>query len=129
MKNFIQPGRALTVAAPTGGVSSGDVVIVGALIGIATTDAVAGADIEIDCEGVYQVSKKVDDVFAVGDLVYWDATPGEATVTATGNTVLGIAVQAATGPATAVRVKLLPVHGAASAAALAALDARVTALE
>lgn len=129
MKNYFQPGRALTVVAPEGGVSSGDVVIVGSIVGIATTDALAGADVEIETEGVFSLPKKTGDVFTVGALVYWDAIPGEATVTATGNTVLGIAVQAAAGPAGTVRVKLLPVHGAASAAALAALDARVTALE
>ena len=34
-KNFIQPGRVVTLVAPTGGVLSGQAVQVGALFGIA----------------------------------------------------------------------------------------------
>jgi predicted RecA/RadA family phage recombinase len=58
MKNFVQPGEwGLTVIAPTGGVVSGQVVIVGSIIGIASTTQPAGAEVEIRCEGVYDLSK------------------------------------------------------------------------
>lgn len=39
MKNYIQEGRMITVAAPAGSVTSGDGVIVGSLFGIATEAA------------------------------------------------------------------------------------------
>jgi hypothetical protein len=41
-KNFIQPGRVVTLVAPTGGVLSGQAVQVGALFGIAAYDALGG---------------------------------------------------------------------------------------
>ena len=44
-KNYIQPGHTITVAAPTGGVLSGDGVLIGTLFGIAQYDAVEGADV------------------------------------------------------------------------------------
>ena len=42
MKTFIQNGDVITVTAPTGGVASGDGVIVDSLFGIAAYDAPAG---------------------------------------------------------------------------------------
>jgi predicted RecA/RadA family phage recombinase len=39
MKNLIQPGDAITVTAPTGGISSGDRIVIGNLFGICATDA------------------------------------------------------------------------------------------
>lgn len=113
MKNYIQPGHSLTVPAPTGGVTSGDVVIVGGLVGIAATDAPEGADVEIETEGVYLIVKKSGDVVSLGATIYWDATPGEATVTASGNTPIGVAIATASGPATHVKVKILPLAAAA----------------
>ena len=40
------PGHTITVAAPTGGVLSGNGVLIGTLFGIAQYDAVEGADVE-----------------------------------------------------------------------------------
>ncbi len=51
-KNYIQPAKVVTVTAPTGGVLSGDGVLIGTLFGIAQSDAVEGADVEILTEGV-----------------------------------------------------------------------------
>lgn len=42
MKTFIQNGDVITVTAPTGGVASGDGVIVGSLFGIAAFTAAEG---------------------------------------------------------------------------------------
>jgi predicted RecA/RadA family phage recombinase len=47
MKAYIQPGRALTVIAPAGGVLSGQGVLIGTLFGIAQYDAVEGAEVEM----------------------------------------------------------------------------------
>ena len=51
-KNFIQPGRVVTLVAPTGGVLSGQAVQVGALFGVAAFDAIGGADVEVALEGI-----------------------------------------------------------------------------
>lgn len=47
MKNFIQTGAMITVPAPTGGVASGQGMIVGGLFGIAATTAPEGSAVEI----------------------------------------------------------------------------------
>ena len=54
-KNYIQPGRVVTVAAPTGGVSSGDGVLVGSLFGVAQHDAVESEDVELLTEDVVEI--------------------------------------------------------------------------
>ena len=56
-KNFIRPGRIVTLVAPTGGVLSGQAVQVGALFGIAAFDAIAGADVEVALEGIWELPK------------------------------------------------------------------------
>ena len=45
MKNFIQPGDVVTVTTPAGGVTSGQLVIVAAIVGVAATTQLAGADV------------------------------------------------------------------------------------
>src|SRR6476646_8762891 len=56
-KNFIQPGRVVTLVAPTGGVVSGQAVQVGALFGVAAFDAVGGTGVEVALEGVWELPK------------------------------------------------------------------------
>lgn len=100
MKNYIQAGVNLTIPAPAA-VSSGAVVIVGGIIGVAAAGAAAGESVDVVTEGVFELSKAAE-AFAVGDSVYWDATNKLATSTATGNTKIGVATEvAAAGDATA----------------------------
>jgi plasmid stabilization system protein ParE len=47
MKNYIQEGRMISVAAPAGGMASGDGVVVGALFGVASKTAAAGETVTI----------------------------------------------------------------------------------
>jgi len=51
MKNFIQRGDVITVTAPTGGVTSGQGVLVGNLFGIAATTVAEGENVEIATAG------------------------------------------------------------------------------
>jgi len=98
MKNFVQPGRTLTVSAPAGGVNSGDPVLIGAIFGIANFTALATADVEIDTHGVFTLTKATGAAWAVGDPVYWDAAAKNITKTAANNLVVGTATAiAATG--------------------------------
>src|SRR6266511_3902859 len=71
-KNYIQPGHTLTVAAPTGGVLSGDGVLIGTLFGIAQHDAVEGTDVEILTEGVVEIGKTSALQIGVGDRLFWE---------------------------------------------------------
>lgn len=109
MKNYIQPGNTVTVAAPTGGVTSGDLVVVGSLIGVAACDAEEAAEVEIDTMGVFQLPKVTTDVVAAGDLLYWDSGVSKLTKTAgTGSKPLvGIATAAAGNGATTVNCRMM----------------------
>jgi predicted RecA/RadA family phage recombinase len=104
MRNFVQTGDVLTIPAPAA-VSSGAVIIAGALKGVAAGDAASGAQVDVSTRGVFDIPKVAADVFAVGDTVYFDEATNLATVTATGNAEIGFAVAAAGDGAASVRVK------------------------
>ncbi len=124
MKNFIQPGRVVTLPATAmTGVKSGSVLAVGSLIGVCSTDADANSPVEVATEGVFELPKAGDGAIDQGDAVYWASASSVVTKTGT-DTPLGVATETAASTATVVRVKLAP-----EIAAAAALDGRVTALE
>src|SRR6266536_5819573 len=91
-KTYIQPGQTITIAAPTGGVLSGDGVLIGTLFGIAQYDAVEGADVEILTEGVIEIGKTSALQIGVGDRLFWDATNKVVSKTATAQVCVGVAV-------------------------------------
>ncbi len=105
MKNFIQPGASVTVAAPAA-VVSGQGVMIGALFGVAATDAASGAPVAIATEGVFELPKEATtDTFAIGDAVEWDA--GAARIAALdAGTKIGVVIAAAGATATIARVRL-----------------------
>lgn len=95
MQNFIQAGDAgLTVAAPYD-VLSGDIVVVGSLVGIAATDALTGADVEIVCEGVFDLPKDTTVAMSVGDRVFFNLANKWVDKTATAQQAVGVVVKAA----------------------------------
>lgn len=104
MKNYIQPGRTLTIPAPAN-VSSGGIVQAGKITGVAAGDALMGYPVDIACEGVFMLPKEAAEVFAVGDEVAWTGTACEAPSTANDN-VIGVAVAVAGNGATSMAVRL-----------------------
>ena len=71
-KNYLHEGWTIAVPAPTGGVHSGDPILVGGFFGVANYDAERGA------------------------AVYFDATAGNVTSVSTrGNKLIGAATQCA----------------------------------
>jgi predicted RecA/RadA family phage recombinase len=106
MKNFVQPGHALNVVAPSGGLVSGQAVLIGNLFGVAAYSAAAAAPVEIVVNGVFTLPKAASLAFAQGDKAYWDATALDITSTATSNKWVGVAVTAAGASATTVDVRL-----------------------
>ena len=90
MKNYIQPGHVLTLAAPSD-VASGQGLLVGAIFGIATHDALEGAEVETQLTGVVEIAKVGSQAWNAGDKVYWDNTARRATTIATDNTAVGVA--------------------------------------
>jgi predicted RecA/RadA family phage recombinase len=106
MKNFIQRGDMITIAAPTGGVTSGQGVLIGNLFGVAATTAAEGESVEIATVGVYELPKLASAVIAAGDKVSWDDTAKQVNVPGAGRYPIGIAIEAAGNGVTAVRVRL-----------------------
>jgi predicted RecA/RadA family phage recombinase len=76
MKNYIQNGKHLDVLASKA-YASGDIVVEGQLVGVATTDIPNGELGAVSTEGVYAFTKKTATTVAVGDVVHWDATAGK----------------------------------------------------
>lgn len=105
-KNHIQPGRVLTVPAPTGGAVSGAPVLIGSLFGVAQHDAAQGQDLEILTEEVVELPKATPLAVDLGDRLFWNAGDGVLDKTATAQLCVGVAVLPAASADTVVRVKL-----------------------
>ncbi|MGA7238315.1 MAG: capsid cement protein, partial [Bryobacteraceae bacterium] len=65
MKNFVAKGHTITVVAPEA-VLSGQLVLVGAMAGVAACDAAAGASVELSVEGVFDLAKTPADSMTQG---------------------------------------------------------------
>ena len=102
--NYIQPGRSITVATPTGGVLSGQGVLIGTLFGIAQYDAVEGAEVEILTQGVVEIGKTSALAISVGDRLFWDDTNKRVNKTTTAQQQVGVAVAAAANPSATVKM-------------------------
>ena len=115
MKNFAQPGATVTVAAPRA-VTSGELVIVGLLAGVAVHDAAEADPVEITTEGVFDLAKTSAQAWAtVGLAIYAVPGTGLATTAVTaGNVLIGTNLATAVDPSGTGRVRL---NGAAPAAA------------
>jgi predicted RecA/RadA family phage recombinase len=106
MKNYIQKGDMITVAAPAGGVISGAGVLIGSLFGVAATTQAAGADVEIAAAGVFDLPKEATATsFAVGAPVQWDGANGRIAALSSGVRI-GVVIAAAGATAATARVRL-----------------------
>ena len=105
MKNYVQPGKTITLTAPYA-VTSGDGLLVGSIFGVAAATAALGEAVEAALVGVYDLKKVASQAWAAGDKIYWDNTAKELTTTASGNTKVGAAVKAAGSGETTVVVRL-----------------------
>ena len=101
---FIHDGKAIDYT-PTSDTRAGTVVVLGDRVGITKFDILADALGSLAVVGVFDFAKD-NTVIPLYDKVYWDATAKKATVTATGNTLLGIALDATIAADDIVRVRL-----------------------
>lgn len=97
MKNFVQAGRTIAVPAPYA-VSGGQLLKLGAIVGVAQHDAEAGAGVEVERVGVFDLSKVAAEAWSVGDALYWDDTARLVTTVDLDNTLIGAAASAAANP-------------------------------
>lgn len=114
MKNFIQKDDLIEVAAPTGGVSSGDGVIVGALFGVAVCDADEGDTVTLLTEGVFELPKPTTTTFTSCAAVSYNISTRQCAAPGSGKYPIGLATEAAGNGASTVKVRL---NGTATAAA------------
>jgi predicted RecA/RadA family phage recombinase len=80
---------------PTSAVAAGGVVVSNSLVGIATADIPANTKGALAVMGVFDVPKLSTDNVGLGAVLYWDAANSRATLTSSGNTRMGLAVEAA----------------------------------
>ncbi len=106
MKNFVQPGDAIDITVPAGGVVSGVPFVSGSLVGIPGVTAAAGALATIHLEGVYDLPKVSAQAWTLGAKVYWDGVAALVTTVSAGNTLLGYAADVAANPSSTGRVRL-----------------------
>lgn len=101
-QNYIESGEVLDLTA-TAATTSGQVVVIGAMVGVAMGDAAIGEVVAVRLKGVYEVPKATGAI-TLGAKVYWNGTG--ATATATDNTFMGYAWTAQASADTVVRVVL-----------------------
>lgn len=109
MKNQIEEGKTIRYTVGDTSVKSGEVVVVGDMVGVAVTDGETGEDIALNVMGVYELPKGTGAIDQ-GKKVYVavDAEAGTKNIvaTATGNTFAGHSwAKAAAGDST-IAVKL-----------------------
>lgn len=105
MKNFVMSGRTVSVqlAAPC---LSGDVIVAGALFGIASVSGQIGDVVEVEVGGVWDLPKKAGEAFTAYAPVYWDAANKQLTVTAGSNLKVGVASSHLGAPAADVTARV-----------------------
>jgi predicted RecA/RadA family phage recombinase len=112
MKNYIQDGDVITVAAPAA-VVSGDFVQVGRIRGIAVTSAASGAAVELQTKGVFSIPKLGSEEFATVGLPVYCVLSGNGvktvtTASTTANVLVGINLETSGAVAGNLLVKLMP---------------------
>ena len=116
MRNCIRPdARSIPMVVPySGGILSGQGMLVGAFFGVAASDAAQNASVDCETRGEFEFTKEPALAISQGARVFWDNTNRRITTTATGNFQVGLCTVAALAADAAVRVMLarVPASGA-----------------
>ena len=83
MKNFVQPGNVIEVPSAAAAVTSGQVVVIGALLASANHAAALGEPYNATLDGVYEVPKAAGSAWTLGLPLMWDASASAFTVVGT----------------------------------------------
>lgn len=96
MKNYVQDGNIVTLAAPYD-VASGAGFLVGAIFAVACAAALATMAVEGKTRGVFDLARTTGagTDWTAGTRLYWDNAAKTLTKTAGGNTLIGVALTAA----------------------------------
>lgn len=96
--------NSIAVTAPYA-LSAGDGCLVGSIFGVAVTDALIGATVQILTEGVFTLKKTSALAISPGDVLYWDDVAKELNKTASGVPV-AVALATAANPSATVSCRL-----------------------
>lgn len=91
--NYVQEGKTLNYTAGAD-ITSGQLVLIGTIGGVAKTDIANGKTGAVHVCGVFSIPKATGAV-TQGAKLYWDESESEVTTTATDNTLIGVAAAAA----------------------------------
>lgn len=91
MRNYVQPGDMITVAAPYA-LASGAGCLIGSLFGVAAGVYANAETAEIKTTGVFDLKANAASVGATGAKAYWDDTAKEVTATVGTNKLIGVYV-------------------------------------
>ena len=125
----VYDGDSIPYTPPSTAVNAGDVVVQGSFCCIANDPIAVSALGSLFTNGVYDVPKDTS-TFSAGDLVYWNATgnpvtgtagTGACTSTASGNVLIGLAMQAQLTGDAYIRLMLnQAIHGSTTGGAMTA---------
>jgi len=104
MKNYIQQGEIMPFTAEAA-VSSGDLVKVSSVVGVAVASVAEGDTGSMQIVGVFEVPKETGAIDQ-GEALYYKASTGKVTTTATGNTFAGYAFSSAISADSTVQIKI-----------------------
>lgn len=94
-QNFVKSGDVVTLTAPSGGVVSGMLYVIGGLPVVALTSAAQGAPFEGKTTGEFDLPKVGSQAWTEGVRVNWNASTGAASTAATaGFFPIGVATRA-----------------------------------
>ena len=109
---LVSPGNILTLTAPSGGVESGDFLLIGDLFVHAIIDADAGEPFTANAIGVHKDCPADNTTaFSEGDALYWNDTDGKIFDaddggTGTGHPLVGHAAEAKAEAATTCVIRI-----------------------
>lgn len=127
MKNFLQKGDSVEYANTGSAISSGDVVVMSDLIGVAVTNIAATSGVgTVNLSGVYSLAKTTGQTYSIGDKLFWDTGNSKVTSTATGFKMIGHVMAAAASGDTSCSVRLASQGTDARAAVVSGLTNNLT---
>lgn len=108
--NIVKAGTDRMIVAAPAAVTSGDLVLKGNTFGIAIANAASAANValEIGCTATLRKLNGASTSYAQGARLYWDATNSNVTISATSNTLIGVAAEAGINNDTTATVRLNP---------------------
>lgn len=97
MNNYVNSGEHFTTTAAAD-ITSGQMVVVGSLYGVAQATVASGEDVVLVRRGVFELPKTSAQAWTVGAKIYWDATNSVCTTVSSGTVLVGVAAAVAANP-------------------------------